>query len=122
MNTGFQRKHVLVTGASSGIGFQSISLFLAEGAWVTACYKSNPSNLETLKDSYSERLNVVKVDVRNDSEVASLFSEANAVFGRVDASVVNAGIAFADGVTVYEMSMKRGKSDWGISLCKIFLY
>jgi NAD(P)-dependent dehydrogenase (short-subunit alcohol dehydrogenase family) len=32
MNTGFQGKHVVVTGASSGIGFDSISLFLAEGA------------------------------------------------------------------------------------------
>ncbi|MBW2057084.1 MAG: SDR family oxidoreductase [Deltaproteobacteria bacterium] len=121
MNTGFQRKHVLVTGASSGIGFQSISLFLAEGAWVTACYKSNPSNLETLKDSYSERLNVVKVDVRNDSEVASLFSEANAVFGRVDASVVNAGIAFADGVTVYEMSMKQWQETIAVNLTGAFL-
>jgi len=49
MNTGFQSKHVVVTGASGGIGFDSISLFLEEGAKVTACYKSAPGKLTTLK-------------------------------------------------------------------------
>ena len=34
MDTGFQNKHVIVTGASSGIGFDSTSCFLAEGAWL----------------------------------------------------------------------------------------
>jgi len=121
MNTGFQGKHVVVTGASSGIGFDSISLFLAEGARVTACYKSNPSNLTTLKDSYPERLNVVKVDVRNESEVASLFSEANTVFGRVDVAVANAGIAFDEGVAVYEMSVIQWQETIAVNLTGVFL-
>ena len=92
MNIGLKNKHVVVTGASGGIGFDSISLFLAEGAKVTACYHSDPKNLATLTDSYPERLNVVKVDVRNESEVAVLFTEANTVFGRVDVAVANAVI------------------------------
>jgi NAD(P)-dependent dehydrogenase (short-subunit alcohol dehydrogenase family) len=121
MNTGFQGKHVVVTGASSGIGFDSISLFLAEGARVTACYKSNPSNLAALKDSYPERLNVVKVDVRNESEVASLFTEANSVFGRVDVAVANAGIASDEGVSVHEMSIEQWQETLSVNLTGAFL-
>ena len=121
MNTGFQSKHVVLTGASSGIGFDSLSLFLAEGAKVTACYKSNPSNLATLKDSYPERLNVVKVDVRNESEVASLFTEANSVFGRVDVTVANAGIASDEGVSVHEMSIEQWQETLSVNLTGAFL-
>jgi len=121
MNTGFQGKHVVVTGASSGIGFDSISLFLAEGARVTACYKSNPSNLAILKDSYPERLNVVKVDVRNESEVASLFTEANTVFGRVDVTVANAGIAPDEGVSVHEMPIEHWQETLSVNLTGVFL-
>ena len=121
MDTGFQGKHVVVTGASGGIGFDSISLFLAEGARVTACYKSSPRDLETLKDSYPERLNVVKVDVRNEPEVASLFSEANTVFGRADVAVANAGIAFDEGVAVYEMSTEQWQETIAVNLTGVFL-
>ena len=121
MNTGFKGKHVVVTGASSGIGLDSISLFLAEGASVTACYKSNPSNLATLKDSYPERLNVVKVDVRNESQVEFLFTEANTVFGRVDVTVANAGIAFDEGVPVHEMPIEQWQETLSVNLTGAFL-
>ena len=121
MNTGFQSKHVVVTGASGGIGFDSISLLLAEGAKVTACYKSDPRNLSTLTDSYPERLNVVKVDVRNESEVAFLFTEANTVFGRVDVTVANAGIFSHDGVAVHEMTIEQWQKTLAVNLTGVFL-
>ena len=121
MNPGFQSKHVVVTGASGGIGFDSISLFLAEGAKVTACYKSDPRNLATLTESYPERLNVVKVDVRNESEVEFLFTEANTVFGRVDVTVANAGIAFNEGVAVHEMSIEQWQKTLAVNLTGVFL-
>jgi len=121
MNTGFQSKHVVVTGASGGIGFDSTSRFLTEGAKVTACYKSDPRNLATLTDSYPERLNVVKVDVRNESEVEFLFTEANTVFGRVDVTVANAGIAFREGVAVHEMSIEQWQKTLAVNLTGVFL-
>jgi len=121
MNTGFQSKHVVVTGASGGIGFDSISLFLEEGAKVTACYKSAPGKLTTLKNAYPEQLNVVKVDVCNESEVASLFSRATAVFGRVDVTVANAGIAPHEGVAVHEMSIEQWQKTLSVNLTGVFL-
>jgi len=114
-------KHVVVTGASSGIGFDSISLFLAEGAKVTACYRSDPRNLATLIDSYPGRLNVVKVDVRNESEVESLFTGANTFFGRVDVTVANAGISSHEGVAVHEMSIEQWQKTLSVNLTGVFL-
>jgi NAD(P)-dependent dehydrogenase (short-subunit alcohol dehydrogenase family) len=121
MNTEFQGKHVVVTGASSGIGFDSTSRFLEEGAKVTACYKSDPRKLAVLTDSYAEQLNVVKVDVRNESEVAFLFTQANTVFGRVDATVANAGIVSHQGVTVHEMSVEQWHKTLIVNLTGVFL-
>ena len=121
MNTGLKNKHVVVTGASGGIGHDSVSRFLDEGANVTACYKSDPINLTTLKDSFPERLNVVKVDVREEPEVESLFTKANAAFGRADVFVANAGIAFHEGAAVHEMSMDRWRKTLAVNLTGVFL-
>ncbi len=121
MNTGFKGKHVVVTGASSGIGFESIFHFLAESAKVTACYKTSPRKLVTLKESYPEQLNIVKVDVRNETEVVSLFKDANNVFRRVDALVVNAGIACDKGLRVQAMPIERWQETLAVNLTGAFL-
>ncbi len=121
MNTGLKNKHVVVTGASGGIGYDSVSRFLDEGAKVTACYKSDPRNLTTLKGSFPEQLNVVKVDVREEPEVGLLFSEAHTVYGRVDVFVANAGIAFHEGAAIHEMSMARWRKTLAVNLTGVFL-
>jgi len=121
MNTGYKGKHVVVTGASSGIGLESTHCFLEESAKVTACYNNSPRELATLKDSYPEQLNVVKVDVRNETEVLSLFKDANYVSGRVDALVVNAGIASDLGLQVHEMPIERWQETLAVNLTGAFL-
>ena len=122
MNTGLKNKHIVVTGASGGIGFDAASRFLAEGANVTACYNSDPRDLTTLKHAYPERLNVAKVDVREEPEVAFLFSEANTVFGRVDVTVANAGIAFHESVALHEMSIDQWQQTLAVNLTGVFLF
>jgi NAD(P)-dependent dehydrogenase (short-subunit alcohol dehydrogenase family) len=63
----------------------------------------------------------VKVDVRNESEVAFLFTEANTVFGRVDVAVANAGIAAHEGVAVHEMSIEQWQKTIAVNLTGVFL-
>jgi NAD(P)-dependent dehydrogenase (short-subunit alcohol dehydrogenase family) len=121
MNTGFQRKHVVVTGASSGIGFDTISILLAEGAKVTAGYHRDPKNIKTLTNSYPDRLNVVNVDVRHESEVAFLFTEAHNVFGRVDVAVANAGIVFHEEVPTHKMPIEQWQKTIAVNLTGVFL-
>jgi NAD(P)-dependent dehydrogenase (short-subunit alcohol dehydrogenase family) len=121
MNTGFQDKHVVVTGASGGIGLDTVSLFLEEGAKVTACYNSAPRDLTTLKEAYPDGLHVVKTDVRKESDVAFLFTDANTVFGRVDATIANAGISVHESVPVHEMSMDQWQKTISVNLTGVFL-
>ncbi len=121
MKTGLKSKHVVITGASSGIGFDSISFFLAEGANVTASYHSDPRDMAALTESYPEQLNIVKVDVRHESEVAFLFTEANTVFGRVDVAVANAGIASHEEVPAHEMSIEQWQKTIAVNLTGVFL-
>lgn len=68
---GLKDVHVLVTGASGGIGFETAKTFLTLGARVTAHYNSNKGDLERLKGVVA-----IKADVRDEQEVEILFAEA----------------------------------------------
>ncbi|MHA1882785.1 MAG: SDR family NAD(P)-dependent oxidoreductase [Candidatus Thorarchaeota archaeon] len=121
MDTGLQNKHVVVTGASSGIGFELVKLYLLEGANVTACYNSALRNLADLKKKYVKSLNIVQVDVRDEVQVDTLFKKANAEFGRVDITIANAGIANHEGVAVHEMSLDQWSDIIAVNLTGAFL-
>jgi len=121
LDSGFENKHVVVTGASGGIGFDTVARFLVEGARVTACYNSDPRGLTVLATEYPEQLNHIAVDVQEESSVMSLFTKANAAFGRVDACVANAGIAFHEGVAIHDMSMDRWRKTLAVNLTGVFL-
>ena len=121
MDTGLQDKHVIVTGASSGIGFELVKLYLLEGANVTACYNSAPRKLADLKENHVKSLNIVQVDVRDEVQVEALFKEANAEFGRIDITVANAGIAPYEGVAVHDMSLNQWNSTIAVNLTGAFL-
>ncbi len=105
---GFGDKHVLVTGASGGIGISVSKLyaahgpggglpsinsfkaplwsnrFLEQGAKVTMHYNTQNDSLHQITAAFPERSNCIKADVRNEQEVptwpfhCALFSALNA--------------------------------------------
>jgi NAD(P)-dependent dehydrogenase (short-subunit alcohol dehydrogenase family) len=77
--------------------------------------------LETLEDQYPTQLNLVKTDIRDEDSVKELFSKANSKFGRVDATVANAGIANHEGVGVHEMSLDQWNETLSVNLTGAFL-
>lgn len=90
----------VITGASRGIG-QALAVRLAqEGADVVVAAKTE-AETEKLQGTIHEtaelvrqagrRALAVKVDVRNEDEIAGLFEQAAAEFGRVDILINNAG-------------------------------
>ena len=93
MDTGLRDQHMVLTGASGGIGIEIVKQFLKLGGKMTAAYHSTPRNLEQLVEEHSERLQIVKADVTVESDVRHLFEYANSRYGRVDILVANAGIA-----------------------------
>src|SRR5215467_11056153 len=91
---------VLVTGGSKGIGLAVARAFVARGDQVVIGTRSAPKSLET------ERLHVVKADVRRPDDAQRLVDAAVARFGGLDVLVNNAGIGkFAN---VADMSL----DDW----------
>ena len=89
MDTGLYGKHAVVTGASGGIGIETVRMFLSEGTKVTGTYNSSMRNLESLQEEWPDKLHLVKVDQTDESEVESMFRQANEKFGRVDILVAN---------------------------------
>jgi len=111
LDTGLDEKHVLITGASGGIGLVVARLFLTEGAKVTGTYNQSADTLHDLKSEWPDSLEIVKVDQSSESEVRDLFDKANSSFGRVDVLVANAGIATHEGKSIQNMTTLYVKED-----------
>lgn len=89
-----ERKFVLVTGASSGIG-RAIALgCAAAGADVAITYRRNRDGAEETAGeirAHGRRSEVLQADVSREADIASLAESLRQRFGRVDAWINNAG-------------------------------
>lgn len=88
-----KNKYVLVTGASSGIGFQIAKDFLLEGAIVGAHYCWNKKGVEKLLKYFrSNRCKFFQADFSSSDNVYSLWRQfISWTKGRIDVLVNNAG-------------------------------
>ena len=72
--------HVIVTGASGGIGLAIVSLFLKLGANISAQGNSKTAVLESLAQN-THLLNVIQADATNEEDVERFYSIACSKFG-----------------------------------------
>lgn len=87
-----ERKRVLVTGASSGIGFQIAADFLRQGAMVGAHYRSNEDGVRgLLKLDSPGQCRTFQADFVDSGDVRRLWSEFIDWSGGIDILVNNAG-------------------------------
>lgn len=84
----FTGKTVVVTGGTKGIGFVIAETFLAAGADVLVCGRSEP---DVLPSADGRTAAFVAVDIREAAHAAALVDAAVEKFGRVDVLVNNAG-------------------------------
>lgn len=87
-------KVVIVTGASSGVGYATAMKFAESGASVVAVGRSE-RDLNLLRDEASEKAGSVRVhlaDVRENKQLDRLVGDTVQQFGRIDVLVNAAGI------------------------------
>lgn len=121
MDTGLKDRHILITGASGGIGLESTRVFLEEGARVSATYSTSVKDLRNLESRWTNQLEICQVDVRDEVQVKALFAQVNDRFGRVDVLVANAGIANHEGKAVQNMNLEQWNETISVNLTGTFL-
>jgi NAD(P)-dependent dehydrogenase (short-subunit alcohol dehydrogenase family) len=84
-------KYALITGGTTGIGLETASLFLKEGARVAITGK-NPATLEAARKEFGSDVLVIASDASVVSDQKQLAELLKQTFGRLDILFANAGI------------------------------
>ncbi|GGD39095.1 SDR family NAD(P)-dependent oxidoreductase [Muriicola marianensis] len=88
-----QGQHILVTGASKGIGYAIADHLLQHKARVGVHFHSGESAAQSLASRYGEKqVSALKADLSKSEEVPGLFSSALESLGSIDTLVLNAGV------------------------------
>jgi NAD(P)-dependent dehydrogenase (short-subunit alcohol dehydrogenase family) len=85
-------KRALITGGTTGIGFETARQFLNEGARVAITGK-NPATLEAARQELGSDVLVVESDASNVAAQKTLAETVGKAFGGLDVLVANAGVA-----------------------------
>lgn len=90
------RQNIIITGASSGLGYTMATLFAEQGKNLILCAR-RLDNLTELKQNINTqfpdcKVTIVELDVNHHEQVFEVFKQAKADFGNIDRVIVNAGI------------------------------
>ena len=86
------RKRVLITGGTTGIGFATAELFLREGARV-ALTGQDAGRVAAAGQALGDQALALQADVTRTDELAAVIGKVAAAFGQIDVVFANAGVA-----------------------------
>lgn len=85
-------QHILVTGASRGIGAAIARKLLEDGAKVVLHYNSGRKEAEAVLAGYESEGVLLPANLADPDQTQRLFAQAVEAFGHLDALVLNAGV------------------------------
>lgn len=95
MEIELKNKYILVTGGTSGIGFNLIKKLLELGAYVATNYHLDDKRAETMCNelqTYGEKFQLFKADVRNEGDMSCVIDQILLLWPNIDILINNAGI------------------------------
>jgi 3-oxoacyl-[acyl-carrier protein] reductase len=94
MDLGIKGRRAIVTGGSSGIGFETARQFLEEGVRVLITGR-NEAKLSKARDDLAKRtggeVHAIVADMTKEADIAKMVATAKQTLGGVDILVNNAG-------------------------------
>eukprot|EP00732_Lithocolla_globosa_P005267 Lithocolla_globosa_v1_NODE_5346_length_1257_cov_10.846922.p1 type:complete len:272 gc:universal NODE_5346_length_1257_cov_10.846922:110-925(+) len=118
---GLEGVHVVVTGASGGIGFTTAKEFLEAGALVTLHCNTKPEKLAPLTSLFPKQTCVVQAPLTVEESVTKMFKDCVSKLGPVQVLVVNHGIWPEEDVLMRDMSLSQWKNTIDVNLTSSFL-
>jgi 3-oxoacyl-[acyl-carrier protein] reductase len=117
-----QGKVALVTGGSRGIGAATVRLFRQAGARVVFSYKNAEAQALALMEECGgeEVCRAVKQELATVEDGQALIAAAVAVWGGLDALVVNHGIWPPHDQAIATMSVEQWRGTMGVNLDSVF--
>ena len=104
-----ERKIVLITGGSRGIGKETAKVYAENGYDVAINYVSDRTDVEGIKKEFQDmgvKCLMIKADVSNEADVNNMVEKVISEFGKIDVLVNNAGI------TKDTLLMRMSKEDF----------
>jgi NAD(P)-dependent dehydrogenase (short-subunit alcohol dehydrogenase family) len=119
------KKHILITGTSTGIGYNAAETLCARGHHVWAALRT-PEVMKRLTESFPDNLHILKMDVTSEQDVAAAFKEISARVGDAEFILINnAGIAVGGPVEALPVEEWRRIFDVNffavVNLTRVFL-
>ena len=109
-----KNKIILITGASSGIGWSTAKLLSSEGHHLILCGR-NKKKLTKLSRELSSKNHILTFDVKNKSDVFNSISSLPIKFKKIDVLINNAGIT-GPTAPVWDYDVKEWKKIIEINL------
>lgn len=119
LDFGLANVHVLITGASGGIGLALVQQFLQLGSKVTAQYNSDPRELSEL---HNANLTSIQANVTSESDLRRLYDTAQSHHNvPVQVLVANHGVFVTQSFHIADMTLSQWRSTQSINLDGVFL-
>ncbi|MFX0122729.1 MAG: SDR family NAD(P)-dependent oxidoreductase [Candidatus Hodarchaeota archaeon] len=121
MDSGLNGKHVLITGASGGIGQAIAKLFDIEGCSLSLHYNKNEKQILKFSSKLDGDHCLLQADLSSEEQTKLLFQDSIATYGRIDCLVVNHGIWPEKYVSAHEMTLDQWDKTIAINLRAAFI-